>query len=186
VGGNETIDVDVRVIAATNKDLEAEIEQGRFREDLYYRLNVIPFRVPALRERSGDVPLLAREFVRAFCAESGVKAKRITARAMRALQNHSWPGNVRELRNLMERLVIMTPGTTIDVGDLPEVVRSGPGAGSDSPTLDEARRAFEREFLMARLAEHGWNISRTAEAIGLARESLSRKIKAYGIEVEKG
>ena len=186
VGGTETKGVDVRVIAATNKDLEEEIEQGRFREDLYYRLNVIPFRVPALRERSGDVPLLAREFTREFCAEAGVKEKKITARAMKLLKGHSWPGNVRELRNLMERLVIMTPGASIDVGDLPDVIRAGPSAESEAPTLDEAQRGFEREFLVARLAEHGWNISRTAEAIGLARESLSRKIKAHGIEVEKG
>jgi len=186
VGGRETLDVDVRVIAATNKDLEYEIEQGRFREDLYYRLNVIPFRVPPLRERPGDVPLLAREFMREFCAEAGVKPKRITARAMKLLQSHSWPGNVRELRNLMERLVIMTPGPTLDAGDLPDVVRSGTRAETEAPTLEEARRNFERDFLMARLAEHGWNISRTAEAIGIARESLSRKIKAYRIEVERG
>jgi two-component system, NtrC family, nitrogen regulation response regulator NtrX len=186
VGGTETLDVDVRVIAATNKDLELEIEQGRFREDLYYRLNVIPFRVPALRERTVDVPTLAREFMREFCAEAGVKAKKLTARAMRALQAHSWPGNVRELRNLMERLVIMTPGPSIDLAELPESVRSGPGAGAEAPSLDEARRSFEREFLVARLAEHSWNISRTAEAIGIARESLSRKIKSYGIEVDKG
>ena len=186
VGGTETLDVDVRVIAATNKVLEALIDQGRFREDLYYRLNVIPFRVPALRERAGDVPMLAREFTHEFCAEAGVKVKRITARAMRSMQGHSWPGNVRELRNLIERLVIMTPGSTIDIEDLPDVIRSGSGIGSEAPTLEEARRAFEREFLIARLAEHGWNISRTAEAIGIARESLSRKIKAYGIEVERG
>jgi len=186
VGGTETLDVDVRVIAATNKELELEIEQGRFREDLYYRLNVIPFRVPSLRERGGDVPILAREFMREFCAEAGVKAKKLTARAMRALQGHSWPGNVRELRNLMERLVIMTPGPSIDLADLPESVRAAPGAGSEAPSLEEARRSFEREFLVARLAEHNWNISRTAEAIGIARESLSRKIKSYGIEVEKG
>ncbi len=187
VGGTETRDVDVRVIAATNKDLEEEIEQERFREDLYYRLNVIPFRVPALRERAVDVPILAREFAREFCAEAGVKPKRITARAMKLLQGHGWPGNVRELRNLMERLVIMTPGPTIDARDLPETIRSGRSSESeDAPTLEEARRGFEREFLMSRLAEHGWNISRTAEAIGIARESLSRKIKAYGIEVERG
>jgi two-component system nitrogen regulation response regulator NtrX len=186
VGGTEMLDVDVRVIAATNKDLEVEIEHGRFREDLYYRLNVIPFRVPALRERAVDVPMLAREFMNEFCAEAGVKVKRITARTMRALQAHSWPGNVRELRNLMERLVIMTPGPSIEPSDLPDAVRAGSGPGAEPPSLEEARRSFEREFLIARLADHGWNISRTAEAIGIARESLSRKIKSYGIEVEKG
>jgi two-component system nitrogen regulation response regulator NtrX len=174
------------VIAATNKNLELEIEQDRFREDLYYRLNVIPFRVPALRERADDVPLLAREFLDEFCAEAGVKVKKITARAMRALERHSWPGNVRELRNLMERLVIMTPGPSIDLPNLPDSVTAPAVSGADPPTLDEARRSFEREFLVARLAEHGWNISRTAEAIGIARESLSRKIKSYGIEADKG
>jgi len=112
--------------------------------------------------------------------------KKITARAMRALEKHSWPGNVRELRNLMERLVIMTPGPSIDLPNLPDSVTASAVAGGDPPTLDEARRSFEREFLVARLAEHGWNISRTAEAIGIARESLSRKIKTYGIEVDKG
>jgi two-component system nitrogen regulation response regulator NtrX len=186
VGGTEMLDIDVRVIAATNKNLEVEIEQERFREDLYYRLNVIPFRVPALRERAVDVPLLARDFLSEFCAEAGVKVKKITPRAMRALEKHSWPGNVRELRNLMERLVIMTPGPSIDLAHLPDSVINATGAGAEVPTLDEARRSFEREFLVARLAEHGWNISRTAEAIGIARESLSRKIKSYGIEVDKG
>ena len=186
VGGTETLGVDVRVIAATNKDLVAEIERGSFREDLYYRLNVIPLRVPSLRERREDVPMLAREFAREFCAESGSKEKKITAKAMKLLRGYHWPGNVRELRNLMERLVIMTSGGSIDADDLPEAIRSGPSAeGDDVPTLEEARRDFEREFLVARLAEHGWNISRTAEAIGLARESLSRKIKSHGIEVEK-
>src|SRR5262249_6251248 len=148
VGGTETLDVDVRVIAATNKDLEVEIEQDRFREDLYYRLNVIPFRVPALRERAGDVPILAREFMAEFGAEAGVKPKKITARAMRALQAHSWPGNVRELRNLMERLVIMTPGPSIDLSDLPESVRTGSVTGAEPPSLEQARRSFEREFLI--------------------------------------
>ncbi|MEM7408629.1 MAG: sigma-54 dependent transcriptional regulator [Myxococcota bacterium] len=187
VGGTETHDVDVRVIAATNKDLVAEIEKDRFREDLYYRLNVIPFRVPALRERSGDIPILAREFAKEFSAEAGLKTKKVTAKAMKLLQAYGWPGNVRELRNMMERLVIMTPKASIDADDLPEAVRLGPSEdGAALATLDEAKRSFEREFLMARLAEHGWNISRTAEAIGLARESLSRKIKSFGIEVERG
>src|SRR5262249_15627180 len=126
------------------------------------------------------------DFLGEFCAEAGVKVKKITARAMRALEKHSWPGNVRELRNLMERLVIMTPRPSIDVDDLPHAVVHATGTGSEAATLDEARRSFEREFLVARLNEHGWNISRTAEAIGIARESLSRKIKSYGIEVDKG
>jgi two-component system nitrogen regulation response regulator NtrX len=187
VGGTELLDVDVRVIAATNKNLEQEIAEGRFREDLYYRLNVIPFHVPPLRERSEDVPVLAVEFVQEFCREAGAPVKRITPAAAKALSRHSWPGNVRELRNLMERVVIMSPGTTIGVDQLPETLHA-PHAreGGAARSLEEARRGFEREYLVARLAEHGWNISRTAEAIGIARESLSRKIKAHEIEVDRG
>jgi two-component system, NtrC family, nitrogen regulation response regulator NtrX len=187
VGGTETLDVDVRVIAATNKNLEEEIAKGRFREDLYYRLNVIPFHVPPLRERAQDIPVLTRTFVAEFCAAAGVKPKEVTPPAMELLQAHSWPGNVRELRNLMERLVIMSPGEAIDAADLPGSIRASVAPdGAGARTLEEARRTFERDYLLARLAEHGWNISRTAEAIGIARESLSRKIKAYKIEVERG
>ena len=187
VGGTETIKVDVRVIAATNRNLEDEIAAGRYREDLYYRLNVLPFRVPSLRERSGDISLLAHAFVAEFCAGAGVKSKRISPRAMRQLATHAWPGNVRELRNLMERLVIMTPGDVIEVRDLPASVReAAPGGSADPGTLEEARRKFERDFLTARLRDHDWNISRTAEAVGLARESLSRKIKSLKLEVERG
>ena len=183
VGGTETLEVDVRVIAATNKNLEQEIAEGRFREDLYYRLNVIPFHVPPLRERSEDVPILARAFVEEFCAESGVRPKELSEAAFERLRRHSWPGNVRELRNLMERVVILTPGTRIDAEDLPATLgTSPPGSGQSPATLEQARRAFERDFLRARLAEHGWNVSRTAEAIGIARESLSRKIRAHRLE----
>jgi len=187
VGGTETLDVDVRVIAATNKDLVDEIEKGGFREDLYYRLNVLPVHVPPLRERVEDVAILARNFVEEFCAESGAKPKKIASSALKLLQTHSWPGNVRELRNLMERLVIMCPDETIDAASLPDTLNVPLAReGGELPMLDEARRNFEREYLLTRLAEHGWNISRTAEAIGLARESLSRKIKTYRIEVERG
>jgi two-component system nitrogen regulation response regulator NtrX len=187
VGGTEMLDVDVRVIAATNKNLEVEIAEGRFREDLYYRINVIPFHVLPLRERRADIPILGRAFAEEFCGESGQKPVEITPGAIEVLCAHAWPGNVRELRNLMERLVIMSPGPKIDVGDLPEALRATVAAGRDGEsTLEEARREFEREFLLARLAEHGWNISKTAAAIGMARESLSRKIKAHGIEVERG
>jgi two-component system nitrogen regulation response regulator NtrX len=186
VGGTATIEVDVRVIAATNKALEKEIAEGRFREDLYYRLNVIPFHVPALRERRGDIPPLARAFVDEFCRESGVGPKEVAARAMARLEAYAWPGNVRELRNLMERLVLMTRGPRIVEADLPESVRAGARSEPGDPaTLDEARKSFEREYLMARLEEHGWHISRTAEAVGMARESLSRKIRQLGIEVQR-
>jgi len=188
VGGNEPIEVDVRVIAATNKDLEKEIAAGTFREDLYYRLAVIPFPVPPLRERSEDIPALARAFVAEFCGEAGVKTKAISARAMEILRGYSWPGNVRELRNLMERLVLMTPGARIEAEDLPDGMRAAAPRedGGPAATLDGARRAFEREFLVAKLREHGWNVSRTAEAVGLARESLSRKIRALKIETSRG
>jgi two-component system nitrogen regulation response regulator NtrX len=187
VGGVETIEVDVRVIAATNKNLEEEIAAGRFREDLYYRLAVIPFRVPPLRDRLEDVPVLARAFVEEFCRDSGLRPKRLTEAALELLQAHAWPGNVRELRNLMERLVIMTAGEVIDGLHLPETLGAGTLDGRNGgPTLEQAKREFERDWLLVKLREHGGNISRTAAAIGIARESLSRKVKAFGIEVERG
>ncbi len=188
VGGNETIEVDVRVIAATNKSLEAEIEAGRFREDLFYRLNVIPFRVPPLRDRRSDIPLLIENFLTEFCVETGVKTKTISDEAMQLLQNYSWPGNVRELRNHIERIVLMTPAKKIEVDDLPETVIGAASPSADLPeeaTLEGARKAFEREFLMKKLQEHDWNISRTAEAVGLARESLSRKLRTLKIETQR-
>jgi two-component system, NtrC family, nitrogen regulation response regulator NtrX len=184
VGGTETLAVDVRVVAATNKNLEQQIAAGRFREDLYYRLNVIPFHVPPLRERGDDVAILARSFVAEFCAESKVRAKKLTEAAVERLRRHPWPGNVRELRNLMERVVILSPGPRIDADDLPATLGVGTGNGAVHGSLEQARKDFEREFLRARLVEHGWNISRTAEAIGIARESLSRKIKAHRLEQE--
>ncbi|RIK98593.1 MAG: Fis family transcriptional regulator [Proteobacteria bacterium] len=187
VGGTEPIEVDVRVIAATNKELEKEIAAGNFREDLYYRLAVIPFHVPPLRERREDIPILVQAFVAEFCAESGTRQKAVTARAMDALQGYAWPGNVRELRNLMERLVLMTPADRIAPEDLPDTVRLGEvRPGPHGSTLEEARRAFEREWLLGKLREHGFNVSRTAEAVGLARESLSRKIRALKIEMQRG
>jgi two-component system nitrogen regulation response regulator NtrX len=186
VGGTETLSVDVRVIAATNKSLEKEIQDGRFREDLYYRLNVIPFHVPPLRERREDIPVLVKAFAEEFCVESGARPKVVTGRAMALLQAYNWPGNVRELRNLIERLVLMTPGPRIRAQDLPEELRSGTRptemAGA---TLDDARHEFERRFLLARLEENGWNVSRTAEAIGLARESLSRKMRSYKLRAAR-
>ncbi len=186
VGGTESLDVDVRVFAATNKSLEKEIQAGNFREDLYYRLNVIPFHVPALRERREDIPALVGAFVEEFCAESAVKPKAVTAKSMQLLQAYAWPGNVRELRNLMERLVLMTPSTKLGVEDLPEEIRSGVQPNElEGASLDEARKEFERRFLVSRLEEHGWNVSRTAEAIGIARESLSRKMKTFGIRAQR-
>jgi two-component system nitrogen regulation response regulator NtrX len=192
VGGNETILVDVRVIAATNKNLEAEIKAGRFREDLYYRLNVIPFRVPALRERTADIPLLARCFLDEFARESGVKGKVLTPTAMAKLQTMEWPGNVRELRNFIERLFILTPGDLIDVDDLrvsgaafTDFEDNAPEAKGDfqSRTLREARAQFEKNFILKKLEENQGNVSKTAEVIGVERSHLHRKMKSYGIEV---
>jgi two-component system nitrogen regulation response regulator NtrX len=186
VGGTDTIDVDVRVIAASNKSLEKEIQEGHFREDLYYRLNVIPFHVPPLRERREDLPILAKAFVEEFCAESGTRRKQIAPRAMSRLQAYSWPGNVRELRNLMERLVLMTPGPKIRAEDLPQDLGEREQREDfEGITLGEARKDFEREFLIARLRENDWNISRTAEGIGIARESLSRKVRSLEIKVPR-
>ena len=186
VGGIDTIDVDVRVIAASNKSLEKEIQEGHFREDLYYRLNVIPFHVPPLRERREDLPILANSFVEEFCAESGARRKQIAPRAMSRLQSYAWPGNVRELRNLMERLVLMTPGPKIRAEDLPQDLGDREQReDSEGITLGEARKDFEREFLIARLRENDWNISRTAEGIGIARESLSRKVRSLEIKVPR-
>jgi len=186
VGGTETLEVDVRVIAATNKSLEKEIQEGRFREDLYYRLNVIPFHVPALRERREDIPVLVRAFVEEFCSDAGMPTKEVAARAMSLLQGYSWPGNVRELRNLMERLVLLTPGSKLRAADLPDELRAGARRGGRSGlSLEAARREFERGFLLDRLEENGWNISRTAESIGMARESLSRKLRAFGIKAPR-
>lgn len=193
VGGLRTIEVDVRVIAATNKDLEEEISRGSFREDLYYRLNVIPFHVPALRERPEDIPGLASHFLTFFSSKESREPKILAPEAMSALMNYSWPGNVRELKNLIERLVIMTPEKIITENHLPATIfskkasisRSIQGAVADSGTFREAKEAFEKDFLIQKLEENDWNISRTAEAIEMERSNLHRKIKSTGIELKK-
>jgi len=192
VGGTGGVDVDVRVIAATNKDLEAEIRAGRFREDLYFRLNVIPFQVPPLRERREDVPLLARHFLKLLSAEHGRRPREVSSEALAALARLSWPGNVRELRNILERLVIMTPGELIELRHLPaSLATSSPDlAAGDQPeptaaapdgTLQAAREEFERRYIRSRYLECGGNMSRTAEALGVERSNLYRKMKAYGL-----
>ena len=188
VGGTETLEVNVRVVAATNKDLQVEMSNGRFREDLFYRLNVIPFHVPALRDRREDIPMLVERFLARYAAESGRPARTISPKALAKLQEYTWPGNVRELQNLIERLVLMTPGETIDVADLPAQISSSERdrwlRSSGVDTLAHARGVFEREWLLERLSQYGWNISRTADAVGLARESLSRKLKSLKIDVD--
>lgn len=187
VGGTRSIEVDVRVLAATNKDLAVEIEAGRFRQDLYYRLNVIPILVPPLRERPQDVADLAQEFLQMHAERLSRPLKQISPQAMEVLTAYSWPGNVRELKNLVERLVILSPGEVIGVNDLPgDMAAAGPGGGESEASLfmgdfKQARAAFEKAYLEHMLAEHGHNVSRTAEAIGLERSHLHKKIKALGI-----
>ena len=191
VGGSKTIEVDVRVIAATNKDLEEEIAEGRFREDLYYRLNVIPFHVPPLRDRRVDIPLLANHFLEFFCSKESREKKIFTPEALEALADYPWPGNVRELKNIIERLAIMIPERTIQIHHLPRSItnrqpsKAAAGNVADAATFREAKEEFEKEFLLQKLEEHEWNVSRTAEAIELERSNLHRKIKAFGIELRK-
>lgn len=190
VGGTEMIFVDVRVIAATNRDLKEEIQKGRFREDLFYRLNVIPLHVPPLRERKSDIPLLVEHFLEEFCRENHKERKKITAEAMDLLISYSWPGNVRELKNIVERMVIMTRGAVIEAKDVPEPVQRQPKSPPemsffDYPLLKDARREFEKRFIIKKLMENDENISKTAEMIGIERSNLHRKIRSYGIELKK-
>lgn len=188
VGGTRSISVDVRVVAATNKDLEEEIREGRFREDLYFRLAVIPLVMPALRERREDVPLLAEHFIAQFAREIGRRPKELSPEAVERLKSYGWPGNVRELRNVMERVMIMTRGDTVRAEDLPATLQgTRPDAEDalweqDFPTLRDARGAFEKRYIERKLAEHDGNVSRTAQALGLERSNLYRKMKAYSIE----
>jgi two-component system nitrogen regulation response regulator NtrX len=183
VGGTQPIRVNVRVIAATNKDLEEEISKGNFREDLFYRLNVIPFSVPPLRERKEDIPLLAQEFLRSFGREYGRPQVEITSDALATLSGYSWPGNVRELRNLMERVVILNPGVQrIERKHLPVLTnKSFKRNGEDYGTLQQAREAYERDYILKKMEESRGNVSRAAEALGLERSHLYRKMKALGI-----
>ena len=187
VGSNHPTAVNVRVIAATNKKLEEQIAKGFFREDLFYRLNVIPFTVPALRERIEDVPILTRHFLAEFAAAYGRKPKDISDAALAVLCRHTWPGNVRELRNLIERLMITCPHSRIEPLHLPPELYRGLPAISSRPnaTLHEARNAYEREFILRKLSENQWNMTRTAVALGLERSHLYRKMKSLGISAEE-
>jgi two-component system nitrogen regulation response regulator NtrX len=183
VGSNQTLHVDVRVIAATNKNLEQEIARGAFRQDLFYRLNVIPFFVPPLRDRKEDIPVLARYFLAEFSSEYGKKTRELTDGAMEILLRYPWPGNVRELRNLVERLVIVCPQARIEPHHLPPELFRGVAESPQQPysTLHEARSAYEREFILRKLQEHRWNMTQTANALGLERSHLYRKMKSLGI-----
>ncbi len=191
VGGAKTIKVNVRVIVATNKDLVKEIQEGRFREDLYYRLNVFPLHVPCLSERKNDIPLLLEEFVQSYCRENGLKPLELSDRVIEVLKKYSWPGNVRELKNFAERMLIMYSGQRIDVHHLPpefgykenKLTRNRDAADCFEGAIDfkTARAEFEKEFLAQKLSQFEGNVSRLAEAIGLERSYLHRKLKSYGI-----
>src|SRR5436190_9085261 len=187
VGGDEPVTVDARVIASTNKDLEEEITRGNFREDLFYRLNVIPFSVPPLRERKEDIPLLARHFLKEFSGQYGRRPREVTDDAIDALMRYSWPGNVRELRNVIERIVIMNPTTSrFERKHLPPLVyRNGGRRITGFLTLHEARAAYERDYILKKLDDNHGNISRTAEVLGLERSHLYRKMKTLGIAVRE-
>lgn len=186
VGGEVSVDVDVRVIAATNKDLQEMIQNGSFREDLYHRLNIIPFKVPPLRERLDDIPILVTHFSQLFARESGYVEKVFSPQAIQSLRTYEWPGNVRELRNFIERIYILTPTEVVEEHDLGFAglpVFNNNGGFQEMTTFKEARASFEKEFIMKKIEENRGNISRTAEKIGLERSYLHRKIKSYGLDV---
>ena len=190
VGGKETIRVDVRVITASNQNLQEQIVAGKFREDLFYRLNVIPIEVPALRKRKEDLPVLVEHFIALVSAENGRRPKTIAAEALAYFLTYDWPGNVRELRNMVERLVIMAPREVIGPDDLPPPLRTREEAGTVESAqrdrkLKDAREAFERAYILSELREHEWNMTRTAEKLGIERSHLYRKLKAYGITPPK-
>jgi two-component system nitrogen regulation response regulator NtrX len=189
VGGKDTVKVDARVIAASNRNLESLIRDGRFREDLFYRLNVIPIEVPPLRARRDDIPLLVDHFIRIFSAENGKRIKTLSGEALAYFLAYDWPGNVRELRNMVERLVIMAPRDVIEADDLPAPLRPkerwGEAGEARERTLREARDGFERAYILAELRASDWNMTRTSERLGIERSHLYRKIKAYGIAPPK-
>jgi two-component system, NtrC family, nitrogen regulation response regulator NtrX len=195
VGASHPVHVDVRVIAATNKDLEEEIARGNFREDLFYRLNVIPFYVPPLRDRKEDIPLLVKEFLEEFGQQYGRPHVEITADALTTLRQYHWPGNVRELRNLVERVLILNPKVQrIEKKHLPMLVYRGPkltesgrisAKSEEFSSLVEAREAYERDFILKKLDEFHGNVSRAAEGLGLERSHLYRKMKALGVSIKE-
>jgi two-component system nitrogen regulation response regulator NtrX len=188
--GGTTVRVDVRVLAATNKDLPKEITAGRFREDLYFRLNVVPLRVPALRERTGDIPILARHFVASIARQYG-RSVVLEEGAIPPLQDYPWPGNVRELRNLMERLIILAPGPSIAAAAVLAALQPDRGPRPSEPDQDfgslrEGREDFERRFIARKLRESSGNVVRAAQMLGLERSHLYRKMRAYGLRTGVG
>ncbi len=191
IGGAKPVSVDVRVIAATNKNLESEITEGRFREDLYYRLDVVPLSVPALRERREDIPLLLAHFVALLSSREGMTPRTIAPDAVERLTSHDWPGNVRELRNTVERLLILATGNTITAADVDRLVGQRPaeqtsiGSLADCATFEEFKDSAERSFLLAKLRENEWNVSETARILDMPRSNLYKKIERYGLTRER-
>ncbi len=186
IGAARSVEIDVRVLAATNKRLEDEIAEGRFREDLFHRLNVIPIEVPPLRERLGDIPVLVDHFIDVLSREAGVVARGFSEEALVALERRSWPGNVRELRNAVERLLILAPGREITEGDVERLLpieedAALPADPSRPPTFETFRHDAERAFLLSKLREHNWNIAETARAIAVPRSNLYKKMMKYGL-----
>ncbi len=186
VGGEETIEVDVRVITATNRDLEKEIAAGRFREDLFYRLNVVSINVPPLRERKDDIPLMITSFIREFAEENGKRIDGIDPKARSALYAYDWPGNVRQLRNCMESAVVMTSGTVITLDDLPPTIRSGDEVPSIHIPVGVTMAEAEKQVIVQTLSANNGNKTKTAEALGIGRKTLHRKLDEYGIENKLG
>jgi two-component system nitrogen regulation response regulator NtrX len=190
IGGAKTVEVDVRVLSATNKNLEAEIAEGRFREDLFYRLNVVPIHVPPLRERREDIPLLVSHFVTVLTGREGVAPRALAPEAVERLTHLDWPGNVRELRNTIERLLILAPGARITAEDVARLVgkrdpeQAGLGSLLECKTFEEFKHAAERAFLLAKLREMDWNVSETARALDMPRSNLYKKIERYGLSRE--
>ncbi|HUQ83119.1 MAG TPA: sigma 54-interacting transcriptional regulator, partial [Gemmatimonadaceae bacterium] len=190
VGSATVVKVDVRVIAATNKELEEEISAGRFREDLFYRLNVVPIHIPPLRERREDIPQLASHFVRTLSEREGVPPRVLDPAALDVLTSMDWPGNVRELRNTLERLLILSSGPRIGVTDVERLagrrVADGASLGSllECKTFEEFKHAAERAFLLAKLREFDWNVSETARGLDMPRSNLYKKIERYGLTRE--
>jgi two-component system, NtrC family, nitrogen regulation response regulator NtrX len=187
IGGSKAIQVDVRVLAATNKDLEYEIAEGRFREDLLYRLNVVPIEVPALRDRKQDIPALVAYFAQQLAAEAGVPGRKFADEAVKRLQGRIWPGNIRELRNAVERALILGSGKTVTAADIdqlvPAVILPTPGEGGVH-TFDSFRLEAEKQFLLKSLTEHDWKVAETARAIKMPRSNLYKKIERYGLSRE--
>ena len=196
VGGENEVAVNVRVVASTNRNLQHEISSGRFREDLFYRLNVVPISVPALRDRREDIPLLVRHFLKQSAVVSGIPLRGIAEDAMAALQTYDWPGNVRQLRNVIDWLLIMAPGASDDVirAEMlpPDITAVGPACMRNDRSIEtmamslrDAREIFEREYLLAQVNRFGGNISRTAVFVGMERSALHRKLKSLGIKQDE-